>query len=293
MDVLLPRRPSTVTGHAAGPMRKPANQPLVTGKTETPPERHLLLSSPRDDAAQARLALDALLADAPDLAAGLPDGYGDAVEQFVALLLGANLRLNLTRLTLPAEVARLHLLDSLAALPFIDSLGPDTAIDLGSGGGLPALPLALARPQISWTLIESVGKKAAALQALVEELGLRNVTVIAERAETLGQQPRHRGQYALLTARACAPLPVLVELGLPLLARHGLLLAWKGPLGEGDDEIRRGRSAAAVLGGGDLRIDETGLPALGGHRFVRIAKERATPPRYPRRPGEPGRRPLG
>jgi 16S rRNA (guanine527-N7)-methyltransferase len=274
-------------------MRKPADQPLVTGKTETPPERHLLLSTPRDDAAEARLAFEGLLADAPDLADGLPDGFGDAVQQFVVLLLEANLRLNLTRVTLPAEVARLHLLDSLAALPFLDRFAPDWAIDLGSGGGLPAVPLAMARPGIAWTLVDSVGKKAAALQGIVEELGLRNVTVLAERAETLGQEPGHRERYGLVTARACAALPVLVELGLPLLAHGGQLLAWKGPLARGDDEIRRGRAAASALGGGALRIEETGLPALGGHRFVTVIKERATPARYPRRPGEPGRRPLG
>lgn len=244
-------------------------------------------------AAQARHDLEGLLADAPGLAATLPSGFMDAMEHYVALLLEANRRTNLTRVTIPAEVARLHLLDSLAALPVIDSSAPSLAIDLGSGGGLPGMPLALARPAIEWTLVDSVAKKATVLGAMVAELELRNVTVIAERAEALGQDPQHRERYGLVTARACASLPVLAELALPLLERGGSLLAWKGPLEQRDEEVRRGRVAAAELGGGKPRIAETGLPALGGHRIVTITKERSTPPRYPRRPGEPARRPLG
>ena len=99
-------------------------------------------------ARQAVAALDRLLAGAPALAASLPLGFGDRVQVYVAHLLAANRQLNLTRVTDPGEVARLHLLDSLAALPIIDAEAPDLIIDLGSGGGLPAIPLALARPGI-------------------------------------------------------------------------------------------------------------------------------------------------
>ena len=245
------------------------------------------------DAAAARLALDRLLADAPAIAALLPAGFGDAAQRFVALLLDTNRRMNLTRVTQPDDVARLHLLDALTALPVLDGWGPEMAIDLGSGGGLPAIPLALARPGMRWTLVDSVGKKAAALRAFVEALGLRNVTVLAERAEALGRDPHHRERYGAITARACAPLPVLAELALPLLARGGSLLAWKGPLDERDEEVKAGRVALAQLGGGPIEILETGLPALGGHRFITVRKERSTPARFPRRPGEPARRPLG
>ena len=250
-------------------------------------------SSDQADAAQARGALAALLVDAPAIAAGLPGGYLDAVEHFVALLLAGNRRVNLTRITAPADVARLHLLDSLAALPLIDEMALPEAIDLGSGGGLPAVPLALARPELRWTLVDSVGKKAAILGELVKALGLRNVTVVVDRAEALGRDPRHRQRYGLVTARACAALPVLAELALPLLAIGGSLLAWKGPLAEADDEVRRGRAAIGQLGGGRPRFVEPGVTALGGHRFVVVPKERDTDPRFPRRAGEPGRRPLG
>jgi 16S rRNA (guanine527-N7)-methyltransferase len=240
----------------------------------------------------AREALELLLADAPALASRLPTGYLDRVERFVALLLAANARINLTRVVAPADVARLHLLDALAALPLIDVGGPGPVVDLGSGGGVPALPLALAQPEREWTLVDSVAKKAAVLREMADALGLERVTVLAERAETLGRDPRHREQYAIATARACAPLPVLSELALPLLQRGGTLLAWKGPLSEEDDEVRRGQAAIGQLGGGPLRLLDPGLLALGGHRFALVRKNGTTPSRYPRRPGEPNRHPL-
>ena len=275
-------------------MRKPADQPLVTGKTETPPERHFHLANADDAAAaDARHALEELLAEVPAIAGTLPARFLDDAQRFVALLLAANRRVNLTRVTAPSDVARLHLLDSLVALPLIDVVAAREAIDVGSGGGLPGLPLALARPETRWTLVDSVGKKAAILGEFVEALGLRNVAVVSDRAESLGQAVDHRERYALATARACAALPVLAELALPLVAQGGLLIAWKGPLSEADDEVRRARVAIGQLGGGRLGIVDPGVPALGGHRLVTVPKERATDARFPRRPGEPGRRPLG
>lgn len=247
-----------------------------------------------DDAALAsRRALERLLVDAPAIAALLPAGHLDAVQRFVRLLLDANQRLNLTRVTDPAEIARLHLLDALAALPLLDAWAPERVIDLGSGGGVPAIPLALARPEVTWTLVDSVAKKARALELMVEALQMPNVVVVADRAEALGRDPRHRERYDVVTARACAPLPVLAELALPLLRIGGHLLAWKGPLSDRDEELRRGRTAIGEVGGGKPRVVDPQLETLGGHRFVVATKERATPPRFPRRPGEPGRRPLG
>ncbi|MEX1072681.1 MAG: 16S rRNA (guanine(527)-N(7))-methyltransferase RsmG [Chloroflexota bacterium] len=240
-----------------------------------------------------RQALEVLLADAPAIAALLPPGYLATVERYVALLLVANARLNLTRVVEPQAIARTHLLDALAALPLLDEWAAARAVDLGSGGGVPAIPLALARPEIAWTLVDSVGKKASALREMVEALGLAGVTVVAERAEEVGRDPRHRERYDLVTARAFAALPVLAELSMPLLHVGGRLLAWKGPLRDQDEELRRGRTALGEVGGGRPRMVESGVSALGGHTFVVAPKERPTPARFPRRPGEPARRPLG
>ncbi|HJP70361.1 MAG TPA: 16S rRNA (guanine(527)-N(7))-methyltransferase RsmG [Candidatus Limnocylindria bacterium] len=240
------------------------------------------------DARAARLALERML---PGDAWTLPPGFADAAEQYVALLLEANRRLNLTRVVEPEAVARLHLLDALAALPLLDRLAPAQALDLGSGGGVPGIVLALARPAVAWTLVDSVRKKADALRRFADALSLRNVEVLAERAEILGRDGAHRERYDLVTARACAALPALAEYALPLLAVNGSLLAWKGRLAA--DELTAGARASAELGGSAPDVRPTDLEALGDHRFVLVRKERPTPARFPRRPGEPARRPLG
>jgi 16S rRNA (guanine527-N7)-methyltransferase len=248
-------------------------------------------SSAVADARAARVALDRLLqADAPWLVDALPAGFADATEEYVALLLAANARLNLTRVVEPDAVARLHLLDSLVALPLVDEAAPGSALDLGSGGGVPGIVLALARPKVHWTLVDSVGKKADAMRGFVDALALPNVEVLAERAEVLGRGPG-RESYDLVAARACAALPVLAEYALPLLRVGGTLLAWKGaPVAE---ELDAGAAASARLGGGAPAVRPSHAPALGHHSFVVIRKLHPTPARYPRRPGEPARRPLG
>lgn len=252
--------------------------------------------SRRTDAAASaratRLAFEALLADLPVLAAGLPPGFADAAERYVELLLEANARLNLTRIVAPSDVACDHLLDALSALPLLDASGAHRVIDLGSGGGVPAIPLALARPGLRVTCVDSVAKKATTLRATAAALELDGIEVVAARAERLGRDPSHREAYELATARACAALPVLVELALPLVAVGGRIIAWKGPPAADDPELRRGAAASELLGGGRPVVHGTGIGALGGRRLVEIAKDRPTDGRYPRRPGEPGRRPL-
>lgn len=244
------------------------------------------------DAARAALtALAPLLERAPDLR--LPPGWADDAARYVALLLEGNARANLTRVVGPDAIARDHLLDALVALPLLDAAGPESVVDLGSGGGVPAIPLALARPETRWTLVESVGKKAALLREFAAALDLSTVTVVAARLEELGRRAGHRERYDLATARACAALPVLAELALPLVRVGGSLLAWKGPLRAADEEVHAGRTAIGEVGGGRLEIHDTGSAELGGRTLLVVPKVRPTPSAFPRRPGEPKRRPLG
>jgi 16S rRNA (guanine527-N7)-methyltransferase len=149
--------------------------------------------------------------------------------------------------------------------------------------------LALARPSVRWTLVDSVGKKVRAVRGFVEALGLTSVTTIQARAEDLGRGDQRHSQD-LVVARACAALPVLAEYALPLLRPGGLLLAWKGSIGQA--ELAAGAAAARLLGGGPPEVRSAGLAALGDHRFVLVPKVSSTPARYPRRPGEPARHPL-
>jgi 16S rRNA (guanine527-N7)-methyltransferase len=150
--------------------------------------------------------------------------------------------------------------------------------------------LALARPEVSWTLVDSVRKKADALRSFAADLGLGNVEVLAERAEDVGRDPQRRESYDVVTARACAALPVLAEYALPLVVVGGSLVAWKGRLA--DAELDAGTGAARLLGGGAPEVHPSGFEALGDHRFVVVSKSSPTPQAYPRRAGEPSRRPL-
>jgi 16S rRNA (guanine527-N7)-methyltransferase len=303
MEFLLP--PVAEYGNRArsGPMRKPAETSrdredrnatsgsiFVSGPLDT---RAPSQAMPPVSARLARETLESDLESLPALAARLTRPMLDRLEAYVALLLEANQHLNLTRVVEPAAVARQHLLDALVALPELDHVAPSRAVDIGSGGGVPAIPIAIARPDLSWLLLESVGKKARALAAFVHGLGLAGVEVLAERAEVAGRDRRYRERAGLVTARAVAALPVLAELAMPLLAPGGLLLAWKGPLSANDGELQRGRRAAGELGGGTPELIRAGARQLGGHTLVRVRKERATPARYPRKPGEPARQPLG
>jgi 16S rRNA (guanine527-N7)-methyltransferase len=303
MVLLLP--PVAKYGNRArsGPMRKPAETSrdredrnatsgsiFVYGPIGP---RGLSETTPELTARLARESLESDLESLPGLAARLTSAMLDRLEAYVALLLEANQHINLTRVIDPVAIGRQHLLDSLVALPELDNATPSHAVDIGSGGGLPAIPIAIARPDVSWVLLESVGKKARALASFVEELRLPATHVVAERAEVLGRDPRHRELAGLVTARAVAALPVLAELAMPLLVPGGLLVAWKGPLTATDGELQRGRRALAALGGGSLELLPAGAPQLGGHTLIRVQKQRTTPARYPRRPGEPARRPLG
>ena len=250
------------------------------------------MSDASSDAGAARRALDRLLeTDAPALRASLPPGFADAAEHYIELLLDANQRLNLTRLVDPADVARLHVLDALSALPLLDELAPRRALDLGSGGGVPGIVLALARPEVPWVLVDSVRRKADAMRGFVDALGLRNVTVLAERAEILGREAAFRERFDVVAARACAALPVLAEYALPLVRIGGAVVAWKGTVG--DAEMNAGRAAGSQLGGAAFEVHSTGMRALGDHQLVMMRKVGPTPERYPRRPGQPAKRPLG
>lgn len=212
-------------------------------------------------------------------------------QQYEALLLDWNERMNLTAVRLPTDIRIRHFLDSLSCGPVIGDLNGRSLIDIGTGAGFPGLPLKILFPQLRLTLVESVAKKGQFLQAMVDTLGLTDVTILAERAEVLGQQPQHRQQYDWAVARAVAELRVLVEYLLPLCRVGGQMLAQKG---EGvHEEVEAARRAISLLGGAEPALGSITLPGREQpHYFVTIAKVGETPTAYPRRVGVPGKRPL-
>ena len=161
-------------------------------------------------------------------------------------------------------------------------------VDVGSGAGLPGIPIKIARPDLDVTLIESDQGKAAFLVQACAALELGQVEVVAQRAEEAGHDPRLRERFDVAVARALAPLPVLVELCLPLVRVGGRLLAQKT---EAEDPGAAAH-ATQLLGGELSHVVLTPSAARKSGTVVVIDKVRPTPDRYPRRPGIPGRRPL-
>ena len=166
--------------------------------------------------------------------------------------------------------------------------GARRLVDVGSGGGLPGLPLKIVHPDLEVTLIEADQSKAAFLVQAAATLGMRGVDVVAMRAEDAGHDPRYRESFDVAVARALAPLPTLVELCLPLVRVGGRLLAQKTDR----EEAARAERAIELLGG----LLEPALPAPSAAResgvVVTVRKVRPTPAAYPRRPGVPARKPL-
>lgn len=215
----------------------------------------------------------------------------EQLMRYQSLLLAWNQRLNLTAIREPEQVQIRHFLDSLSCSLVTGDLNGRALIDVGSGAGFPGLPLKIVYPQLRLTLVESVGKKGVFLRAVVHELALRDVTILTERAEAVGQDPQHREQYDWAVARSVAELRVLLEYLLPLCRVGGAAVAQKG--GAARQELQDAQPAIAALGGGDASVREVQLPeTLNLHFLVVVPKTEKTPDRYPRRPGAPGKRPL-
>ncbi|MDQ6692101.1 MAG: 16S rRNA (guanine(527)-N(7))-methyltransferase RsmG [Candidatus Dormibacteraeota bacterium] len=179
--------------------------------------------------------------------------------------------------------------DSLVLLDFLPP-GPIRVLDVGSGAGLPGLPLRIARPDITLTLLEANHRKAAFLVQTVAALGLTGVVVLAMRAEEAGQLSAHRESYDVVTARALAAMPVLAELCLPFVAVGGRLLAMKADAAQ---EAAAATPAIELLGGRLVEVAAARSAARSRGEVVIVEKRAATPTLYPRRAGVPNRRPLG
>lgn len=248
----------------------------------------------RPDVASESSFVDVLTQDHGGLT---PDQLGQ-LAGFRDALFTANQTTNLTAIRDPEGIERRLLLESLRLLAPLDARldsresGRPCLVDIGTGGGIPGMVLAIARPAIDVMLLDATRKKIAFLERTAAELGLANVHPFHGRAEEVGLDRAFRGRFDIGTARAVSSVPALMELGLPLLRRGGFLLLSKGVGIE--DELEAGIRAGEILGG--TVVEASFLPEAGtsiATQLVIVEKTAPTPGAYPRRSGIPSRNPLG
>jgi len=206
-------------------------------------------------------------------------------------LLDWNTRINLTAITDPEEVLLRHFLDSLSLLLVYDR-AETCLLDIGTGAGFPGLPLKIVRPQWQVVLLEATGKKVAFLQHIIEALQLKDVVALHGRAEELAHKAGYRASFDVVTARAVASLPTLLEYAAPFCRVGGqIILPKKGDLVE---ELAQGKRAARQVGAALKDDVPVTLPGLeDGRRLLVWEQVRKCPAQFPRSGAAMAKRPLG
>ena len=214
--------------------------------------------------------------------------FKEKFDAFRALLLEYNARYNLTTILDEKDMFYKHFLDSVVGENLFPKNGK--VIEIGSGAGFPSMPLKLIRDDLSFTLVESVGKKCEFLHAVVDKLGLSNVNIYSKRAEDLAKEVMHREKYDIATARAVARMNTLAEYCLPFVKVGGAFVAYKS----GDvTEIEEAQTACKILGGKIQSVEKYELPEGYGERTLAVvAKIKSTPNKYPRGQGKERKSPL-
>lgn len=220
--------------------------------------------------------LSALQSGLPQLGLELSEAVQKTLCDFGAAVIQQNKVMNLTAITEPSQVAKLHLLDSLTLLTVADLKGK-TIIDVGCGAGFPGVPVKIACPEARLTLLDSLGKRMTWLETVLPQLGV-DAQCITARAEEAVQQ--HREQYDVATSRAVARLNILLELTAPYVKVGGTVLAMKGIAAK--EELEEAKGAMAKLG---LRLEAVQEFPVDGtaHAVIVLRKVRPTPAQYPRR----------
>jgi 16S rRNA (guanine527-N7)-methyltransferase len=182
------------------------------------------------------------------------------------------------------------MLDSLWCSSVIDLKEAAPLLDLGSGAGLPGIPLKICFPEASLSLLESQQKRCLFLKEAISRLELEDCEVLNGRAEDLAHERNYREKFGCVTSRALAQMSTLAELALPFVAQDGHLVALKGSAAE--EEIVKASYALDLMGGVVERVITYHFPGEKGRNVVSVKKIKPTPENYPRRPGIPTKRPL-
>lgn len=215
-------------------------------------------------------------------------------EQFEAYydyLVAQNEVMNLTAITEYEEVLCKHFLDSLFVAEAVKNFNGKKILDLGTGAGFPGIPLKIAFPETEFVLMDSLMKRVAFLNRVIEMLDLKKVTAVHARAEEAARTKEYREQFDFCVSRAVARLATLSEFCIPFVKQGGYFISYKA--GDCMEECREAKSAISILGGKLLSAKETCLPDTEIARtFVIIKKEKNTPDKYPRGQGKPVKQPL-
>lgn len=212
-------------------------------------------------------------------------------DQLTEILLDWNQRMNLTAIKDPDEIMIKHHLDSLTLLKVVPQFDDLKLIDVGTGAGFPGLALAIVFPKLHVTFLDSTAKKLKFIDHVAQALKLKNVRTHHARAEEAGRDKKHRESYDIVTARAVARMPALMEYTLPLAKLEGQVIAMKGSTAY--DETNSAAKAISELGGELFTIHEINLPTIDNPRYLVIVdKLDPTPKQYPRSVGIPTREPI-
>lgn len=203
-------------------------------------------------------------------------------------LIKANTHINLTAITEPVEIWKKHFLDSAVLLQKVKLPLGESCLDVGTGAGFPGMVLAILRPDLKITLLDSLQKRIGFLTHLIETLGIDHIQCVHGRAEDAGKNVEYREQFDFVTARAVAPLPILMEYCLPFVKIGGSFAAMKGP----SESVADGKQAAAVLGGEMISEEYYDLFDVGKRQIILIHKTEHTPEKYPRRSDKVKKNPL-
>ena len=212
------------------------------------------------------------------------------LKQYRELLLTWNARFNLTAITEDRAVLIRHFIDSLTVLKVLPNR-PLSLLDVGTGPGFPGIPLKMARPDLTVTVMDSTSKKVRFCAEVIQQLELTGIRALHGRAEEMAHQPQFREQFEVVVARAVAPLPTLVEYLMPFVRPGGLCIAMKGS--DAENEAAQAMRAIGVLGGRLSRVEPVQLPGLPDKRaIIVIEKVSPTLPIYPRQGGAPRTSPV-
>ena len=212
------------------------------------------------------------------------------LKRYAMLLVEWNQKMNLTAITEHKDIVTKHFIDSLYGLPYLPNGG--SLVDVGTGAGFPGIPLKIARPDISLTLLDSLSKRLSFLNTVITELSISDTKTVHARAEEgAAKKSPLREKFDVATSRAVAQLNVLAEYCLPYVKVGGLFLAYKG--GDVEEECKTAKNAIKTLGGDIRHIASYTIPTTDiTHTIVVIEKVKETADIYPRQQGKITKKPL-